>query len=107
MNKLVPRLALSNLNDRLETMPVVVIGGMRQSGKTTLVKDLIQTKRQFFSLDNPDILESVHQQPLSLLQTDQLITIDEVQRYPKLLLTIKQIVDKKQQFGTISSNWLS
>lgn len=99
MNKLVPRLALSTLYDCLETMPVVVVGGVRQSGKTTLVRELIEDKRQFFSLDDPAILEAAHRRPQSLLQAGQPITIDEVQKCPKLLSVIKQIVDQHKQVG--------
>ena len=99
MSKLVPRLALNDLNDRLKTMPVVVVGGARQTGKTTLVKKIIPSKRQFFSLDEPEILEMAYRQPLSLLKGNQPITIDEVQKCPKLLLAIKQIVDDNQRVG--------
>lgn len=99
MNKVLPRLALADLNNRLEAMPVVVVGGARQSGKTTLVRDLIEDERQFFSLDDPDILELAHRQPMSLLQGSQPITIDEVQKCPNLLPVIKQVVDRKKQSG--------
>ena len=99
MDKPLPRLASADLNNRLETMPVVVVGGARQSGKTTLVRDLIEGKRQFFSLDDPDILELAHRRPMSMLQGGQPITIDEVQKCPNLLPIIKQAVDHKKQLG--------
>ena len=68
MPKLVPRLALGDLEDRLRTTPVVVVGGVRQSGKTTLVRDLADNQRRYVSLDDPDVLEMAHSNPLALLR---------------------------------------
>ena len=40
MNKLKRRLHLPLLNRGMKAMPVVVVSGARQTGKTTLVRDL-------------------------------------------------------------------
>lgn len=93
-----PRLATTILARHLEVMPVVVLIGARQTGKTTLVRDLLSTNRQFLSLDDFDILDLARRRPEELLQSAKL-TIDEVQREPKLLQAIKQIVDKERQPG--------
>ena len=56
-------------------------------------------QKDHFSLDNPNILDQAHRQPLSLVESNQPLTIDEVQKCPALLPIIKQIVDQKRQPG--------
>ena len=81
-------------------MPVVVVTGARQTGKSTLVQNLKETgRRQFYTLDDFDILAKAQKQPMSLLDQSTPITIDEVQLQPELLKYIKQIVDKKRTPG--------
>jgi len=81
----------------IKEMPVVVITGMRQSGKSTLLqKDPILKHRKYISLDDFEILEAAQKAPEQLLNTDELITIDEIQKAPQLFPIIKKIVDKKR-----------
>jgi hypothetical protein len=82
-------------------MPVVVITGPRQTGKTTLAKVLIRdASRNYFTFDDLDIQEQARTNPDSLLQ--QLpATFDEVQRVPSFLLAVKKRVDAKRKPGMI------
>ena len=60
--------------------PVITITGPRQSGKTTLVKHLF-TQLPYFSLEAPDIRESVKSDPRQFLSTTKKGAIlDEIQR---------------------------
>jgi len=81
-------------------MPVVVLSGMRQTGKSTLLlNELRLKKRKYISFDDYNTLELVRTNPESLLSSKQPITIDEVQKLPEILNVIKQAVDKDRQPG--------
>lgn len=100
MNKFHSRVFKDLLEKALKAMPVVVVTGARQTGKTTLVHKLLQQKRRYLTLDLIDILEQAKKNPDSLLE-DVPVTIDEVQRAPELLLAIKRKVDEQRVKGEI------
>jgi predicted AAA+ superfamily ATPase len=81
----------------LEALPVVVLTGARQTGKTTLASGL-PGRRSFRSLDDLDVLGQARSDPESLLVMRPL-TVDEVQRAPQLLLPIKRHVDLQRVAG--------
>jgi len=99
MSKLIPRIQISVVKKYLKKFPVVAVVGARQTGKTTLVRDLLKEKRLFLSLDDPTNILLARQDPLSFLEEAREVTIDEVQKAPFLLSAIKQIVDKKRKPG--------
>jgi hypothetical protein len=83
----------------LGAMPVVVVTGMRQSGKTTLVRDLLPGKgRQYRSFDDFGILAQARENPESLF-IDAPVTFDEAQRAPEIFLSIKKAVDSFRKNG--------
>ena len=95
-----PRLAASTLTDGLHVMPVTVVTGARQTGKTTLVRTPIQqAPRVYLTLDDLDVLEQAHRAPENLVARGLRLTIDEVQRAPDLLLAIKRAVDRRRAHG--------
>lgn len=76
--------------------PVVTITGPRQSGKTTLLKNVFPDKK-YVSLEDPDIRQMAVTDPRSFLgQSDTGLIIDEIQRVPELVSYIQGIVDKFQ-----------
>ena len=85
------------LQAALKALPVVVLTGARQTGKTTLAQGLPQ-KRTFVSLDDLGILGQAHSDPDSLLASRP-VTLDEVQRAPELLLPVKRQVDRQRKAG--------
>jgi len=93
--------ALSPIVQRaLETHPVVVVTGGRQTGKTTLVRSLLPSRaRDFVTLDDLDNLELARKRPADLLARASRLTIDEIQRAPELLLSIKKDVDRRRRRG--------
>jgi predicted AAA+ superfamily ATPase len=99
MNKLISRLQISVVKKYLKKFPVVAVVGARQTGKTTLVRDLLKEKRLFLSLDDSTNILLAQQDPLSFLEQAGEVTIDEIQKAPFLLNAIKQIVDKKRKPG--------
>jgi len=73
---------------------VITVTGPRQSGKTTLVKQLF-SDYQYFSLENPDTKLLAINDPLGFLQShDEGIILDEVQNAPQLFSYIQGLVDE-------------
>lgn len=92
-----PRLLFPALARALKVMPVVVVTGARQTGKSTLVQ--AQRSRPYVSLDDLDVLRRARDEPAALVGSHEQVTIDEVQRHPDLLLAVKRAVDGKRRAG--------
>ena len=81
-------------------MPVVVLTGARQTGKTTLVRTFAgAAERRFVTLDSLAALDQARREPEVLASSAARLTIDEVQRAPDLLLAVKEIVDRAKRRG--------
>ena len=90
-----PRLLQASLARAVSVMPVVVVTGARQTGKTTLVRDLTpESGRLYLTLDDLDLVGQAERAPDDLVARSGKITIDEVQRAPGLLHSIKRVVDQ-------------
>ncbi len=96
---LFPRFANEVVTTALRDTPVVMVTGPRQCGKTTLVRDLIATKREFVTMDDDTLLAAARSDPTGLVRDFDAITIDEVQRAPDLLRAIKRSVDENRRAG--------
>lgn len=85
----------------LSDTPAVFVMGPRQSGKTTLVKSIIDKSWQYITLDDQTQLTIAQNDPIGFIKNlpDRPVAIDEIQRQPNLLLTIKQIIDENRQSG--------
>lgn len=84
----------------LKEMPVVILTGLRQAGKSTFLQnDPFLRKRKYYTLDDFEMLERVKRNPESLMAGEDLITIDEAHKAPELLILIKREVDKKRKPG--------
>jgi predicted AAA+ superfamily ATPase len=95
-----PRALSRVVEAALRTHPVVVLSGARQTGKTTLVRNLPSTgRRHFETLDDLDALELARRRPEELLARSDRVTIDEVQRAPEFLLAVKRDVDARRRPG--------
>jgi predicted AAA+ superfamily ATPase len=96
-----PRRLLPVLRARLARWPVVVITGARQTGKTTLVRDLLPASGKppsvYFSLDDPDERLRLAADPVRRLDHGtKLVILDEVQKQPGLLDAVKLLVDRRK-----------
>lgn len=94
-----PRMVAPSLESRLRVMPVVVVAGARQTGKSTLAQELAPGERRFLSLDDLDVVDTARRDPEALLGGNQPVTLDEVQREPDLLAAVKREVDRNRQPG--------
>jgi len=97
MTEYYPREIAHAVNTALENMPVVVVTGMRQTGKTTFLKshpDL--SHRIYSSFDDFSQLEAAKGDPDGFINRNKPITIDEAQKCPEILGAIKRAVDKER-----------
>ena len=99
-NRLLPRFASASVERALRVMPVTVLTGARQTGKSTLARmHPIGTDRSYFTLDDYGVLEQAQHEPDALAARAVQITLDEVQRVPHVLLAIKRLVDEDRVAG--------
>ena len=84
----------------LDDLPVVVVTGLRQTGKSTfLQKEPGLERRRYLTLDDLETLDAARRDPEGLVAGAEAMTIDEVQRAPDLLLAIKREVDRDRRPG--------
>jgi len=98
-DRVLPRHVAQSLLDRLAVMPAVVVTGARQTGKSTLVESCVPGERKYFSLDDLDVIDAAHRDPSLLVGGSTPITLDEVQREPSVLLSVKRAIDKSRVPG--------
>ena len=94
--------------DALKTRRVLLLSGARQCGKTTLTKELELDSVMYLTLDNINILEAVKRDPIGFLSHNKsTMIIDEIQRVPELLLSIKELVDQNDTPGQflLTGSW--
>ena len=94
--RILPRAVAGTLLSHLSFMPAVVLSGARQTGKSTLAGRLYRGKRRWVTLDDFDQLEAARDDPEALLAGSGPLTIDEVQREPRLLLAVKRAIDRER-----------
>lgn len=79
---------------------MVVVTGARQTGKSTLVQFFDGAReRSFVTLDSIATLDRAHREPEEFVASAKMLTIDEVQRAPELLLSVKKLVDERRKNG--------
>ncbi|KAA8485398.1 hypothetical protein BDE36_2051 [Arcticibacter tournemirensis] len=88
----------------------VAIVGPRQSGKTTLARNVFSSK-PYVSLENPDTRRFAQEDPRGFLeQYKEGAVFDEAQRVPELFSYLQQILDESSEKGqfilTGSNNFL-
>lgn len=97
----VPRQAATLVSEALSDTRVVIINGARQVGKSTLAERVLREAPRWQArfLDDPQTRLAAESDPVSFLDFDGLMLIDEVQRVPGLWLAIKNIVDRDPRPG--------
>jgi predicted AAA+ superfamily ATPase len=82
-------------------IPILVITGPRQSGKTTLAKKLFPDY-EYFNLEFPDNYELAKNDSRSFLKNiEKGIILDEIQRLPSILSYIQVFTDEKKLNGKV------
>jgi len=107
---MIQREAEKKLIQLAKSFKVVAVIGPRQSGKTTLVKKIFH-KKEYISLENPDIRIYATEDPRGFLENlPNGAILDEIQRAPSLFSYLQEIIDNSTQKGlfilTGSNNFL-
>ena len=110
-NSMITRSLESKLIQSLITMPVVVILGPRQVGKTTLALELAKSavEKPIHYLDlelNSDLAKLDDAESYLRRFENQLLVIDEVQRKPELFPVIRALVDLRKRNGERAGHFL-
>ena len=97
IHTMIKRNITNRILQALSDTRVVFLNGARQTGKSTLCRNLAQTDfpAQYVSLDELTVLDAAQSDAVGFIQNIKTpIIIDEVQKVPNLFLAIKEIVDK-------------
>lgn len=97
----IPRTLSVKLREAAGQMPIVSVSGPRQSGKTTLVRQVFP-EYEYANLENPLTREYARENPFRFLrQAPQGIIIDEAQRLPELFSYVQVHVDETGRNGQV------
>jgi len=77
-----PRFVCSFVATALQDTRVVLLIGSRQSGKTTLVKQVATEGMPFFTFDDVNTLDAARGDPIGFVRALDRAVIDEIQRCP-------------------------
>ncbi|MFO7674792.1 MAG: ATP-binding protein [bacterium] len=99
MTGYLPREIVPRLERALRRFPAVVLSGLRQTGKSTLLQNepALARGRDYRTLDDFATLAAAKTNPESLL--GRAVILDEVQRCPELLVALKREIDERPRPG--------
>jgi len=96
---MIDRQAAPRILKLLKGFPVVTVTGPRQSGKTTLVRELL-SDRPYVSLESVSEREFARNDPAGFLRRlPDGAVLDEAQHAPELFSEIQSVVDASKQMG--------
>ena len=94
----IKRLIINDIKEYQRFFPVLLISGARQVGKSTLALHL--NIENYITLDDINIYEMAKNNPKGFIESlEKPVIIDEIQRLPQLLISIKEYVDKDRKNG--------
>jgi uncharacterized protein len=96
---MIQREAKTKLIDLASKFKAVAVTGARQTGKTTLIKEVFK-KKPYVSLENLDMRNFALEDPRGFLATyPNGAVLDEVQRTPNLFSYLQEILDNSKEKG--------
>src|SRR5918994_3181783 len=97
-----PRNLEGALRRSLRDMPVVLVNGARQTGKTTLVRAIAAGRpgMRYVTLDDAATLAAAQTDPAGFVEgLGEGVVFDEVQKAPELFPALKVAVDRRRTPG--------
>lgn len=95
----IQRRLASAINEQKDKFPVIAVTGPRQSGKTTLLRNVFEGYT-YVSLEDPNNRSFAQDDPVGFLKKyNDRIIIDEAQQVPLLFSYIQTIVDESKKMG--------
>jgi predicted AAA+ superfamily ATPase len=102
-NSFIQREIATVIKEACRYFPVIILTGPRQTGKTTLIKNMFP-ELPYYSMENPDLLNYALNDPIGFLtQQSQGMVLDEVQNAPVLLSYIQGLADDNPKIKFILS----
>ncbi|HEX6076781.1 MAG TPA: ATP-binding protein [Micromonosporaceae bacterium] len=101
---LISRNAAPRVRELLAVFRLVMLGGARQTGKTTLARDLLDlSQRSWFTFDDEAVLDRAQQDPIGFVASlPRPAAVDEFQRAGQgFLLAVKQAADLDRRRGQV------
>lgn len=97
----IQRFLAGKIERALGRSPVVLITGARQTGKSTLAKEIGKSRGYtYVSFDDISVFAAAKQDPIQFIAGLQKpVILDEIQRVPEIFLTIKKDVDDYREPG--------
>jgi predicted AAA+ superfamily ATPase len=90
------RAILQQIRTAVARVPVTVLTGPRQSGKTTLAREILpEASANYFDLEDPVSLARLEEPRTALEPLRGLVVIDEVQRRPELFQVLRVLADRR------------
>jgi predicted AAA+ superfamily ATPase len=100
LGRVIKRCAERAIREALEDTRVVLVNGARQSGKSTLLRQVARSgAAEWRDLDLPLVRQAAAADPIGFVDYPDMMVIDEIQRVPELLLPIKVQVDGDPRAG--------
>lgn len=96
-----PRHLQPLIREALQDTPVVLLNGARQTGKSTLAKQVSSVEEyRYLTFDDPVVLAAVKRDPAGFIDgLSGSVILDEIQRAPEVFLAIKASVDRDRRAG--------
>jgi predicted AAA+ superfamily ATPase len=96
---IVNRQITDSIINNLDKYPILAITGPRQSGKTTLLRNILPDYR-YISLEDKNLREFAADDPTGFLKRyNERVIFDEVQRVPEMFSYLQTFVDESRQMG--------
>ena len=105
-NHLIARSMASSIIDALRYFPVLTLTGPRQSGKTTLCRNIFSTM-PYANLEDISVLDEIRSDTKAFLNKyPNGVIIDEAQNYPDIFSYLQVVVDENRFRGVTDCHYI-